>query len=123
MLHDPAIETYALRLLREEWRRDERQPEHTASACDGRETYWILPEVLQLLAEHGHHPIEQLRPQLLALLTEHQFVDESGDSVAEGDSELDHEVQVLLRALDRVREYAIARGHIPGVDATPLMYG
>ena len=123
MLHDPAIETYAMQLLREEWQRDERQAGQHGSACDGQETCWTPAEVLELLTEHGHEPIDQLRPQVLALITEHQFVDESGDNVAEPDSDLEHEVQVLLRALDRVRTFAIARGHLLGTTTTPQMFG
>ena len=92
----------------------------------------LLPDLMPLIEELHHRPVEQLVPMIRRMLLERDFVDENGDSViaagADESSEshaafVEREVQTLARVLGSLRRDAFERGAWSDAPVTPIMFG
>ncbi|MEX0774268.1 MAG: hypothetical protein WD042_01000 [Phycisphaeraceae bacterium] len=73
---------------------------------------WVLHELIGLVEEFHQIPVVQIEPTIRKLIVEQSFVDENGDCVFDADSqvEVDRQVEMIVRVLERVRQQALAVG-------------
>ncbi|MEX0652709.1 MAG: hypothetical protein WD534_18295 [Phycisphaeraceae bacterium] len=95
------------------------------AALERESLRWLLPELLRLLIEAHDQPAERFEPMVRTLLLDLEFVDESGDPAT---TELrialhDQLVVALMRAMERLRQQALASGQWSELAAPPQMYG
>lgn len=88
-------------------------------------TEWFAPELLALLDEFHDRPVRELAPLIRRLVLEQGFVDENGDSVIDEQeaARLDEVVELVLTALERVRQRFAELGRWSDVPVTPQMCG
>ena len=73
---------------------------------------WLLRDLVSLLEEFRDRPLTDLAPMVRRLILEQNFVDENGDSVFDTQcaKNVEHEVALILRALERTRREATEQG-------------
>lgn len=85
----------------------------------------LLPELLRLVESCHEQQIESLRHEVRTHLLEASFNNDNGDTSCDEPelADIDRNVALMLRVLDRVRTEALARGVWSVAPATPLMCG
>ena len=133
MLCSATLIRCARQMLEEEWRRAAKharasQPEPRCS--EGEMTSLgesvgldLLPDLLEMVAEHHDRPVHHLAGTIRHRIIEHHFIDESGDSCHDAWTRVDLEVDILINALERLRQRAITQGQWSDAPVTPLMIG
>lgn len=86
---------------------------------------WMLRDMLAMMAEQPEESATRFAPSIRRRLAEHLFIDETGDSVIDKRrrDELDHQVQLLVRVLERVRLQAYQTGHWSDAPMTDMCCG
>lgn len=122
------LESMALDMFDEEY---EREAAHAARRRRMRHSFgghvevcpvvWVMHELVQLVEENHTVPVEQLRPCIRRLIAEKAFAFGTRDDT-DPEKALDQEVDLIVRALERVREHAFASGHWSSMECTPEMF-
>lgn len=86
---------------------------------------WLLPELLQMIAERHDEPVSYLRPSIRQLIRERvvMYACAAGMSLAAADELLEQQVDLLVRVLEQVRRQALACGEWSEMVAGPEMFG
>ena len=73
---------------------------------------WLLPELIELVAERPAEPVSSLEAAIHRRVFEQQFIDETGDPPLDQPyaSGAEHQVRMLVAVLEKIRRQAIARG-------------
>lgn len=121
----------AREIYRDELRHDRRSSSPTVVDLDDRPDYtyevcpvsWILPGLLELVAECHNEPASHLRSAIRQLLMERAFAFQTGMAPKEQAAWLDHETDVLIRVLERIRQQRLECGDWSDLPACQEMFG
>ncbi len=120
----PLLESMAEVLLQRECNRACQRCPDCSAGPDLTACRWLVPELVRLLVEFPDTPVEALRPMVRRIVVEQVFAGENGDSLVgpARDSELDDEVHLALRVMERLRRYGGKRGVLGGPSAYVPFY-
>ncbi|MBI1336478.1 MAG: hypothetical protein GC164_05900 [Phycisphaera sp.] len=81
--------------------------------------------LVELLCEFHDRPASHLGPMIRRIIVEQEFIDDTGDSMIDQDFMvcLDHYVDMIVEALEQVRQRCRREGHWSDTPITPLMCG
>lgn len=129
MVASAALEPLALEIFQKEWR--QCLPAHCEatglqrSDVQDSPLLWILPNLVQLVAERREEPVDQLEPTIREIIAEQDFTDDCGDGVVSDrhDAVMDFYVCVVTRTLQQLRQHAIRCGAWSDAPAPIGMFG
>lgn len=86
---------------------------------------WMLPELLDLVAQHPSRPVDAITPEIRRRVAELYFLDDCGDCVltSRDTAVIDGQVDLLVWVLEQVRKIAVAQGLWSGSCPAPQMFG
>ncbi len=130
-----SLESLARRYFEKEWRRLYKRQgamksrgdyaESEAMSDDSCPVAWLLPELLELVAEDHNRPVYELESVIRRVVLENEFVGACPGAVVDThhDDIIDHTVKMIVHSLERVRRQALERGEWSDAPITPLMCG
>lgn len=126
------LESVAMEMFEDEYDREARStPRHRmrktahghVEVCP---VAWVMPELLNLIAERHGEPVEHLRPCIRKLIAEKAFAFGPGmgstNEFHDPQEAVDHEVDLIVRALERVRTHALECGKWSSLECSGEMY-
>lgn len=126
-----SLETFARELFKREWEKEHREGTQLSSSVRQQccalpqSTMWVLHDLVQMIAESHDRPMYQMAPMVRRLIAEQNFADDCGDPIINTDREtqIDLQVNVVLRVLEEVRHLALDRGLWSNAPMAPQMFG
>ena len=103
------IEQTAKQWIDDEFRQQSTRPGATPPTLQLSPASWVLPKLLRIIYQNTDQPVEVLAPLIRTMLHEQAFATTGGDpcDTEQIEQAIDQTVSVLIRVLERVRQYRL----------------